>query len=103
MEITTGNKTIIYSITERGSFMRTIDTKVNGVDVKICHATTDVSKFIGLMLCDEAEKQRQKYMRELFLLKAISFWNRHDQDTISGSFNLEHYKKVLAAKGVSHD
>jgi hypothetical protein len=103
MQITTGNKTITYSITPRGNFMRTIETKVQGIDIMVSHSTSDASQFLGLMLCDEAEKQREKHKRELFLLKSISFWERHDENTISGSFNLEHYKKVLAAKGVSHD
>lgn len=101
MQITTGNKTITYSVTEKGAFMRTIEVKTGGF--KIIHATTDVNKFIGLMLCDDAEKEREKLMRDLGLLRMINYWEMPTADSKGGSFNVALYKKVLAAKGVCHD
>jgi hypothetical protein len=101
MQITTGNKTITYSVTPKGHFMRTIEVKTGGFT--IIHTTSDVNKFVGLMLCDEVEKEREKLLRELGLLKMISFWEMPTKDSNPGHFNIELYKRVLAAKGVSHD
>lgn len=97
MQIVTGNKTIDYSMTPNGSFMRVI-TLDNGK--KIIHSAKSTSKMLGLMMYDEAEKERAKYIIRLNILKAGTFWENHNQDTISCSFNIEHYKKVLKAKGL---
>ena len=97
MQIVTGNKTIDYSVTPNGSFMRVI-TLDNGN--KIIHSGKSTSKMLGLMMYDEAEKMRAEFIRKFNLMKAISFWEMHDETTITGSFNTEHYQKVLKAKGL---
>lgn len=101
MQITTENKTITYSVTPQGAFMRTIEVKTGGF--KVIHATKDVNQFLGFMLCDEAEKKREKFMRDLGLMRMINYWEMPTGDSKAGSFNVELYKKVLAAKGVSHE
>lgn len=101
MQITTGNKTITYSVTPQGSFMRTIDIKAGGL--RIIHATKDVNTFVGLMLYDEAEKEREKIIRHIGLMRMISFWETPSAESKGGSFNVELCKKVLAAKGVCCD
>lgn len=99
MQIITGNKTIEYSMTTGGSFMRTISLPDGR---KIIHSAKCTAKMLGLMMYDEAEKQRQEFIRKFNLMKAISFWEMHDEITITGSFNREHYYRVLKAKGVCH-
>lgn len=99
MQVITGNKTITYSVTPRGSFMRSID--VNGF--RIIHATQDVGKFIGLMLCDDFARERARAQREHQLMKMISFWEMPTADSKGGSFDVELYNRVLAAKGVCHE
>ena len=50
------------------------------------------------MMYDEAEKEREEQKFKFEVLRACAFWELHDQDTISGSFNIDHYKKYLKAK-----
>jgi len=95
MQVITGNKTIDYSLTAGGSFMRVITLNTGQ---KIIHSAKDTEKMLGLMMYDEAEKARAEYMFKLDVLRAGSFWELHDQDTISCHFNIEHYKKYLQAK-----
>ena len=84
-----------FSFTKEGNFMKTII----GKDFIAMQCTPNPAKFLNWMVSDEIKEEKKQEEEKLKMLKIISFWElQKASECFCGSFNDEHYKKVLSYK-----
>lgn len=87
------NKTVTEFGVSNGMFSKIIV----GKDFSIAHTTTNTEKFLGWMIEEEVKEETKKEEFQLRMLQIISAWECPKQiECFRGSFNNDHYKKVLA-------
>lgn len=86
-----------FSFTKEGNYMKTIIAK----DFIVMKCTPNPGLFLEWMVSDEVQQEQKKEEEQLKLLKMISSWELHKAyECFRGSFNHDHYKKVLNYKSV---
>ena len=90
-----GNIKVDYAVTPKGSYMQIITMPV-GVVVM---ASTNVDTFLKRLLQSEVDREERNEKRKFYLKKLQNFWSsKCHSENVRGSFNVEHYNKVLLAK-----
>lgn len=98
MTLFTNNTQVEYGVTQDGWMQQAISSK----DEVMIRATSNVNKYMSWMLNEEIEKESKQEEEKLQMLKIINWWEMPKQasEFFRGSFDLDHYQKVLKAKSL---